>query len=63
MLVAYQGSRVEHILNLEAIAKGLLIKFYRRTGVKPKRIIFYRDGLSEGPFEILILQVNYNMFI
>ncbi|PON71213.1 Exonuclease/helicase-like [Trema orientale] len=35
--------------------RELLIAFRRSTGVKPKRIIFYRDGVSEGQFSQVLL--------
>ncbi len=30
--------------------KDLLKSFYRSSSLKPKRLIFYRDGVSEGQF-------------
>lgn len=33
------------------MVKELLIQFYRSTRFKPHRIIFYRDGVSEGQFQ------------
>ncbi|KAF8398821.1 hypothetical protein HHK36_014681 [Tetracentron sinense] len=35
--------------------KELLMSFYRATGQKPERIIFYRDGVSEGQFYQVLL--------
>ncbi|KAL5209891.1 hypothetical protein ABZP36_005514 [Zizania latifolia] len=35
--------------------RELLISFYRATGCKPSRIIFYRDGVSEGQFSQVLL--------
>ncbi|WOK99389.1 protein argonaute MEL1-like [Canna indica] len=35
--------------------RELLISFYRSTGGKPYRIIFYRDGVSEGQFSQVLL--------
>ena len=32
------------------MVRELLIQFYRSTRHKPVRIIFYRDGVSEGQF-------------
>lgn len=29
----------------------MLIQFYKSTRFKPHRIIFYRDGVSEGQFQ------------
>ena len=50
-----QKHRQEVIANLKDMAKELLIDFYRETDYKPKRIIFFRDGVSEGQFE----QIRY----
>ncbi|WOL18919.1 protein argonaute 1B [Canna indica] len=39
--------------------KELLISFKRATGQKPKRIIFYRDGVSEGQFyQVLLYELD-----
>ncbi|KAG2546849.1 hypothetical protein PVAP13_9KG048600 [Panicum virgatum] len=67
-LVSSQGHRVEIINNLftevrdsvKGIVRGgmirdLLISFLKSTGHKPKRIIFYRDGVSEGQFSQVLL--------
>ncbi|KAL9266760.1 argonaute 1-like protein, partial [Drosera capensis] len=35
--------------------KELLVSFWRATNLKPKRIIFYRDGVSEGQFYQVLL--------
>ncbi|XP_023241851.1 protein argonaute-2-like [Centruroides sculpturatus] len=44
-------NRMEIIENMKAMMKDLLVSFYRNTGgKKPEKIIFYRDGLSEGEF-------------
>ena len=43
---------MEIIADLELLALAMLKQFYRSTGgVKPARIIFYRDGVSEGQFK------------
>ncbi|KAL1475579.1 hypothetical protein MTO96_003553 [Rhipicephalus appendiculatus] len=42
--------RVEIIQDLKEMIKDLLRAFYRATRQKPQRIIFYRDGVSEGQF-------------
>ncbi|VAI68922.1 unnamed protein product [Triticum turgidum subsp. durum] len=39
--------------------KELLISFKRATGQKPQRIIFYRDGVSEGQFyQVLLFELD-----
>ncbi|CAN1159284.1 Protein argonaute 1 [Linum perenne] len=39
--------------------KELLISFRRATGQKPERIIFYRDGVSEGQFyQVLLYELD-----
>ncbi|RLN32970.1 hypothetical protein C2845_PM03G22800 [Panicum miliaceum] len=35
--------------------RELLSSFFKRTGRKPERIIFYRDGVSEGQFSHVLL--------
>ncbi|KAJ3529107.1 hypothetical protein NM688_g7899 [Phlebia brevispora] len=53
-----QTSRQEMIEDLEAMAKGMLemymdyrVKMEKKPNPAPKRIIFYRDGVSEGQFK------------
>ena len=42
---------MEIIAELEVLAEKMLKQFFRATGgVKPARIVFYRDGVSEGQF-------------
>ena len=42
----------EIIIDLAAIVRELLIEFYKANGkLKPSKIIFYRDGVSEGQFD------------
>lgn len=43
-------ARVEIIEDLKEMVKELLKAFYQETRQKPFRIIFYRDGVSEGQF-------------
>ena len=33
------------------MVREMLINFYKSTRFKPHRIIFYRDGVSEGQFQ------------
>ncbi|KAL9247582.1 hypothetical protein vseg_021000 [Gypsophila vaccaria] len=62
-LVCAQGHREEIIQDLykevdgkhSGMIRELLISFYKNTGEKPKRIIFYRDGVSEGQFAHVLL--------
>ncbi|KAG8185286.1 hypothetical protein JTE90_023895 [Oedothorax gibbosus] len=43
---------VEVIIDLKGMVLDLLKAFYRNTkGKKPEKIIFYRDGVSEGQFQ------------
>ncbi|KAB5595254.1 Argonaute-1 protein [Ceratobasidium theobromae] len=56
-----QGSRVEGIADLEDMAKHLIKMFQgyqkmveKKATVGPKRILFYRDGVSEGQFKYVI---------
>jgi len=48
--VRVQGSRVEVISDLKGMTQELLRSFYLATSRKPARILFYRDGVSEGQF-------------
>ncbi|KAM0844644.1 hypothetical protein ACQ4PT_056910 [Festuca glaucescens] len=67
-LVSSQGPRDEIIADLYTEVKDpqkglvaggmireLLVSFYKATGCKPSRIIFYRDGVSEGQFSQVLL--------
>ncbi|RWR90514.1 Argonaute/Dicer protein [Cinnamomum micranthum f. kanehirae] len=71
-LVCAQPRRVELITDLfkewhdpqrgmvtGGMIKELLISFRRATGQKPQRIIFYRDGVSEGQFYQILLHELY----
>ncbi|KAL3659245.1 hypothetical protein V7S43_015823 [Phytophthora oleae] len=53
-----QGHRVEQIINLKDMVVELLKQFYRQTRGKPDRIVFYRDGVSEGQFHMVL---NYEV--
>jgi eukaryotic translation initiation factor 2C len=34
--------------------KGLLMEFYQQNkGLKPERLVMYRDGVSEGQFDMV----------
>ena len=46
---------VEEIVDMQDITKQLLVNFFQRTkGRKPHKIIYYRDGVSEGQFEDIL---------
>lgn len=50
---------VDGAQDLAAMVKSLLISFYRVNNAKPARIIFFRDGVSEGQFrEVLRFEVS-----
>ena len=48
-----KGRGAQEIINdLAVIVRELLIEFYKANGkLKPSKIIFYRDGVSEGQFD------------
>merc|ERR1719414_1618183 len=49
--IRVQPSRQEIIGDLAQMVKNLLIRFYQKNRqAKPQRILFYRDGVSEGQF-------------
>lgn len=49
--VRVQQHRQELIQDLANMVRELMIQFYKSTRFKPNRIIFYRDGVSEGQFQ------------
>ncbi|KAG3182601.1 Protein argonaute-2 [Phytophthora cactorum] len=53
-----QGHRVEQIMNLKDMVVELMKQFYRQARGKPDRIVFYRDGVSEGQFHMVL---NYEV--
>ncbi|CAK9297677.1 unnamed protein product [Gordionus sp. m RMFG-2023] len=58
-VVKAQGHRVEIIENLCEMITILFKRFYKSTGAKPRKIIFYRDGVSEGQFlQVLQYEVS-----
>lgn len=69
----FQGPKVEIIQDLEDIVYKQLRKFKEKTNGVPKKIIYLRDGVSEGQFLQLLnfeliairraclrLHINYN---
>lgn len=55
-IVRAQGHRKELINGLEDIVKELLLAFEERSKRRPKQLIFYRDGVSEGQFKQVLEQ-------
>ena len=51
-----QTGRKEIISNLKNMAMDLLRQFYRSTQRKPARVLFYRDGVSEGQFSEVVYE-------
>ncbi|CAL1291715.1 unnamed protein product [Larinioides sclopetarius] len=45
-----QTNMVEVISNMKEMMKRLLMTYYTTTRMKPKKIIVYRDGVSDGQF-------------
>lgn len=48
--IRVQKGRQEIIRDLSGMVVELLRTFYQYCGSKPLRIVFYRDGVSEGQF-------------
>lgn len=53
--LSIQKHRQEIISDLTDMVKGLLEEFRVCTAKAPKRIIFYRDGVSEGQFQQVLV--------
>ncbi|KAG1056148.1 hypothetical protein G6F46_003280 [Rhizopus delemar] len=49
--IRVQANRTEIIADLANMVKELLKSFYQSCGQKPERMLFYRDGVSEGQFK------------
>ncbi|KAJ3051715.1 hypothetical protein HK097_007259, partial [Rhizophlyctis rosea] len=57
--IRVQKGRQEIIQDLAGMVIELLKTFYQTCGAKPDRILFYRDGVSEGQFaEVLRAEVE-----
>ncbi|GAA5840592.1 hypothetical protein JCM9279_007374 [Rhodotorula babjevae] len=52
--ITVQPSRLEVIARVEEMLLKLLDQFTKRNGIKPERLIFLRDGISEGQFSQVI---------
>ena len=49
-----RGQAYEMIHDLDKMVLSLLETYYQKNGVYPHRIIFYRDGVSEGQFQLVL---------
>ncbi len=49
-----KGQAYEIIHNLDSMVLSLLKEFFNVNKRYPKRIVFYRDGVSEGQFPLVI---------
>jgi hypothetical protein len=49
--IRVKANRTEIIADLANMIKEVLKNFYQSCGQKPERILFYRDGVSEGQFK------------
>ncbi|KAK4057062.1 hypothetical protein OIO90_001962 [Microbotryomycetes sp. JL221] len=57
--IRVQSSRIEVIANMDQMVLQLLQQFEARLRVKPKRLIMFRDGVSEGQFpQVLANEVS-----
>ncbi|GAA5844204.1 hypothetical protein JCM11251_006715 [Rhodosporidiobolus azoricus] len=57
--IAVQTSRIEVIQDLSSLVHSLLLQFRDTMKIKPERLIFFRDGVSEGQFpQVLNHEVN-----
>ncbi|RIA93562.1 Piwi domain-containing protein [Glomus cerebriforme] len=52
--IRFQTSRQEVIADLAGMVKEQLKTFYMTCGRKPERVLFYRNGISEGQFNIVL---------
>jgi hypothetical protein len=57
--IRVQTGRMEMIQDLSSMVIELLKIFFQTCGAKPERLVFYRDGLTEGQFsEVLTFEVD-----
>ena len=49
-----KSQATEMISDLDKMVRSLLEEFYARNETFPRKIVFYRDGVSEGQFPIVI---------
>jgi eukaryotic translation initiation factor 2C len=48
-----KGQAYEMIHDLDKMVMSLLQEYYQKNKTFPKRIVFYRDGVSEGQFALV----------
>ncbi|KAF9981230.1 hypothetical protein BGZ65_004181 [Modicella reniformis] len=62
--IRVQTAKTETIADLGGMVVELLKNFYQTCGEKPERILFYRDGVSDGQFsEILTKEIESVRFL
>ncbi|KAI3632979.1 hypothetical protein MIR68_009054 [Amoeboaphelidium protococcarum] len=52
-IIDFQNGREENVTRLSEMVKTLLRRFFSAGGVKPERLIIFRDGVSEGQFGLV----------
>ncbi|KAL2467447.1 Protein argonaute 2 [Abeliophyllum distichum] len=59
--VCPQENRKEKILNFGMMCSDLVNTYARINGVKPSRIVVFRDGVSEGQFDMVLNEELINL--
>lgn len=57
MIWKLQPPKSEVIDDLQSIMKEQLMFFYTTTKQKPQKILFYRDGVSDGHFKTVTKKI------
>ena len=52
----------EVIQGLDLIVHKMLLRYERETGIRPRKIIYYRDGVGEGQFPEVIKSQFISLF-
>ncbi|KAG6398148.1 hypothetical protein SASPL_139601 [Salvia splendens] len=52
--VSPQDHRTEKILDFGPICRDLVNTYHQLNGIKPKKIVVFRDGVSEGQFDMVL---------
>lgn len=58
-----QTGRMEIICDLKQMIKDRLKAYYKQSRMKPAKIVFYRDGVSEGQFREVLFVTAWNSFL